>query len=234
MPNPNQRMTTDLSEVAPLLPSQAGPMPSLDETANSHAMTRCPLPPIFSSNPDSLRQFDAKGQVPQHRILSPSLQGDVSTFSGTINEYVSSGVTAGGGSVTSSNAPSLTAAQQSLTTAVINPNDAYAGALQLNCKSFQVLTVTANMAVRVQLYGTQTAQRLDLSRPLDVGPAPGTTQNLIFDIVLDTAPFQWSFQNVVGANGDAPQTPQVYLTVTNLGQSSAAATLTFLYVPLET
>lgn len=234
---PNPKIITDLSGVEPGAPLPAGSKPPLRE-ATGPAMLRCPLPPIFSSNPDSLRQFDANGQIPQNRILTPSLDGDASTFTGTINEYVSSGVVGGGGSgsgIPASGGPNpLTAVQQSLTTAVLNPGTSYTGVLQLNAASFQLLTVTASIPVRVQAYGTQSAQKVDASRPLDVGPAPGTTQNLIFDIALDTTPYQWSFQSLVGANGDAPQNPQVYVTITNLGQSSTTATLTFLYVPLET
>jgi hypothetical protein len=215
-------------------PLQTGPKPALEEPGNT-SMIRCPLPPIFSSNPDSLRQFDAKGQIPQNRILSPALDGDNSTFSGTINEFVSSGVVSGGGGSSSGGGGStvpVTAAQQSITTSILNPGQVFTGTVPLS-RSFQMLTITSNMAVRVQGYGTRIAQTLDLSRAIDVGPAPGTTQNLIFDIVLDTTPFQWSFQNVVGANGDTPQMGQMYVTVTNVGQASAQATVTFLYVPLE-
>jgi hypothetical protein len=38
--------------------------------------TRSPMPPIWSSNPDSLAQFEKSVQVPQVRIWTPPLKGN--------------------------------------------------------------------------------------------------------------------------------------------------------------
>jgi hypothetical protein len=38
--------------------------------------TRSPIPPIWASNPDSLRMWDRSGIVPQLRILAPALKGN--------------------------------------------------------------------------------------------------------------------------------------------------------------
>ena len=37
---------------------------------------RCPMPPIWSANPDALRQFYKSGVVPQNRVYSQSLKGN--------------------------------------------------------------------------------------------------------------------------------------------------------------
>jgi hypothetical protein len=71
-----------------------------------------------------------------------------------------------------------------------------------------------------------------MSRGLDVAPGAGTAQNIICDVVLDTVPYQWTFQNRTGANGESPQTTAIYVTVTNLNTTSSAVTVTLLYVPL--
>jgi hypothetical protein len=100
-------------------------------------------------------------------------------------------------------------------------------------RSFQLLVLAVNSAARVRIYGTAAAQSGDLGRGLDIPPAAGTAQNIICDVVLDTAPFTWPFQDRVGANADTPQTTNIYVTVTNLDTNSDAITVTFQYVPLQ-
>ena len=100
--------------------------------------------------------------------------------------------------------------------------------------SFQLLSAAANASCRIELYGTATAQVQDLARAVDVPPPAGTMQNLISDVALDTLPFQWFYQNRIGANADSPQKPTVYITVTNIGAATTAYTLTFQFVRLET
>jgi hypothetical protein len=190
-------------------------------------MIRCPLPPI-AANPDSLRQFYRGGQTPQMRLLPPPAL-TTGTGGGTVIQNTTV-VTSSSSSSSSSSA--IVAVPTSITTAVLNPGQQFAGALTLS-RSFQLLALTSNVAARVRLYGTASAQTQDSGRALDVAPSPGTTQNLITDVALDTAPFQWTFQNRIGANGDSPQKQTVYLTVTNLSGSSVAITLSLIYVPLE-
>jgi hypothetical protein len=85
----------------------------------------------------------------------------------------------------------------------------------------------------VELYGTNFQQISDLSRALDTAPPAGSTQGIVTDVALDTAPLSWSFQNRVGANGDNPQVPNAYITVTNIGSAAVAITVSITYVPIE-
>lgn len=57
-----------LSPVVSKPPEQQATQPSVLNT-----FMRCPLPPIFASNPDSVRQFYVDGRVPQIRIYAQSL-----------------------------------------------------------------------------------------------------------------------------------------------------------------
>ena len=83
-----------------------------------------------------------------------------------------------------------------------------------------------------RLYGTAAQQSADAYRGLDVAPPAGTAQNMICDLVLDTAPLVWGFQDRIGSNGDNPTSSTVYITVTNLEAVTDSFTLTFGYVPL--
>lgn len=100
-------------------------------------------------------------------------------------------------------------------------------------KAFVVLSVSVNTAARVRLYGTASSQTTDLARPITQGPGFGTEQSIIGDMVLDTAPVVWQAVDMVGANGDSPQSTAVYLTVDNLSVMSTDATVTIVYVPLQ-
>jgi hypothetical protein len=82
------------------------------------------------------------------------------------------------------------------------------------------------------MYGTALAQSADSSRALDISPPAGTGQNIICDIVLDTAPYLWNFQNREGANGDNPVSSTIYLTVTNLDAITDIITLSLSYIPI--
>ncbi len=70
MPSVKEATGQDLSGYTPVTPS---PQASLPPTQNLqpvlNTVIRCPLPPVFQSNPDSLRQFYSGGAVPQFRIF---------------------------------------------------------------------------------------------------------------------------------------------------------------------
>ena len=100
-------------------------------------------------------------------------------------------------------------------------------------KAFVVLTVTVSIAARVRFYGTNMAQIIDAGRPISQGPGFGTEQNIVGDIVLDTPPVVWQAVDMVGANGDSPQTTAIYLTVDNLSNMSTAITVSVTYVPIQ-
>lgn len=233
MPGLQDALNADLSGyvAADAAPKANLPTPNMDLQPGRSNMMRCPLPAIWQSNPDSLRSYYLKGQVPQTRLLSPVLLPPLTGNGGasTTNVSVISGGSGGGGD--SGNLPVLSK-QATIKTAVIGPNMKFVGIINIT-QGFQLLSVSVGSPCRVQLYGTAAAQSADLSRGLDVPPPAGTAQNIITDVVLDTLPLQWSFQDRIGANGDNPQKGAVYVTITNLDVTSDAVTLSIMYVPLE-
>jgi hypothetical protein len=192
-----------------------------------NTMIRCPLPLYSSATPDSLRQFYTGGVVPQVRFLSPPLSNTLGSGTTTENATVSS-VNRGGVAPTT---PTTNGVQQAIETTLLSPGNRFTSSIKMS-DSFQVLNVTSNTACRVELYGSAQAQTFDTARALDVPPPAGTTQNIIFDVVLDTSPFAWTFQNRTGANADTPMSELAYLTVTNLGDASSSIMVTISYVAL--
>ena len=189
---------------------------------------RCPLPP-FSATPDTLRQFDETGKVPARRVIPLPFQtaGSGGGVTNNITNVTSTGG-GGGGSTTS-----LASASVAFSVPALSPGQAYTATVQI-AKSFQLLLLTVSNPVNVRLYGTALAQIIDVSRLTDTAPPFEVTSGLITDIAFDTSPFQWSWQNRIAANADAPQSKTVYITVINYGLTGLGATtgsLTFL--PLE-
>jgi hypothetical protein len=232
---PSIKDATTSSNLAGYVPVTASPQASLppvqglEPTLNT--MIRCPLPPIFQSNPDNLRQYYQGGKVPQNRLLS-AVTTTISSSGGSGNAEVANvSVSQSGGVVPP---PAVIVAKQAvITTSVMGPGAQFIGTLPNIGRTYQLLSVTSNTAARVQIYGTSFAQTADLSRALDQPPAAGSTQNIVTDIALDTAPFSWAFQDRVGANGENPQTPASYMTITNLSAAAVAITVTLNYVPIE-
>lgn len=223
-----------IPETSPVEPVVRPPVaPPAGTSSGYNPMMRSPLPPVWQASPDSLRQWTNNGVVPQTRIFTPT-QSQSSSFNGTINQFVSATSTpagggSSGGSTTPSGNPSI---QGAITTTTLNPNTSQAATLQA-AKSFQLLTLSASRACRVQLYGTSLARSIDAGRPLDISPPAGSTQNIICDVVLDTSPFTWSFQSRVGANADAPQGKAVYARITNLSAQIAPVNVSVSFVPIE-
>jgi hypothetical protein len=228
MPTLEEAVNSDLSNYSHVVPQPKvnAPTPSGDLQPGRSSMMRCPLPILGQATPDSLRSYFLKGQVPQTRVLSPQAVVQGNGSSATTSTSVSS-------SSSSTVAVVLNSVQATVTTATIGPNQVFTGILNM-AKSFQLLSIAATSLARIELYGTPSAQSGDLSRGLDASPAAGTAQNIICDIALDTTPMQWSFQSRMGANADNPQSTKVYVSVTNLGSTSAAITVTLVYLPLET
>lgn len=207
-----------------------------------NSMIRCPLPTLWNDSTDALRQFYMGGIVPQTRIMAPvqgvtnagSSGGNAEVFQGgTGVAYNGPTISAGGSSAAPSQPAPVAAAQVSLTTPLLVPGAVFNGSIQV-APSLQLVTLSTNAACRVQMYGSRIAQLQDGSRALDAPPPAGVSPNIITDVALDTAPYQWGFQNRIAANTESPQTGTLYVTITNLGASSTAMTVTLHYVPLET
>lgn len=190
---------------------------------------RCPLPPPLSQQPDSQRQFFTGGVIAQTRLYNPPATSN-SVTSNTTN-VATTASSSGGGSGSGGSVPILKAQQTALNTSSLPPNGRFVGSFTLS-KAFQLLSLSTSRAARIQLYGTANAQSIDAYRGLDIAPPAGTTQNIISDIALDTAPFQWTYQDRVGANGNNPQTATIYVTVTNLSSSTGPITVTISYAAL--
>jgi hypothetical protein len=208
--------------VAPVAPPSPYKEPGLN------VFLRCPLPPVWQATPDSLRQYYQNNLIPQTRLFNPPALVTGGPSATTINSSITSGGASGGGS---SSSTSLSITNTSIKTTSLNAGSKFTGSFALS-KAFELLNITATSPCRVQMYGTALAQSSDAFRPLDVSPPAGTGQNIICDIVLDTFPYNWSFQNREGSNSDSPVTSTVYLTVTNLDAVSDIITLSISYIPI--
>lgn len=220
----------DLSAYSPVKQQPMPPTTGVQENLQPvrSQFVRCPLPAIWSASPDALREMYIGGKIPQTRLFNPPQQV---TSSGSVSETITvAGSSASGGG--SSNNTLLVSSQVVLKTPSLPPGNKFTGSFVM-AKSFQLLSAATNAACRIELYGNSSAQAQDLARAIDTPPPAGTLQNLISDLVLDTLPFQWFYQNRVGANADSPQTSTVYLTATNVGAATTVYTLTFQFVGLE-
>lgn len=218
-------------ESVPVEQSPGAPTSAADYDPGRNSMIRCPLPPLWQDSSDSQRQFYIDNKVPQMRVMTPqsaSVSGGTSGSSGSVIIEGGSGGSGGGGSSTAT----IAAAQAVVTTPVLPSNAKFVGGLAVS-KSFQLLGIAVSSACRVQFYGTASAQTQDAGRGLDVPLPAGVMQNIIADVVLDSSPFQWSFQDRIGANADHPQQAVMYVTITNLAAASSPVTLTLQYVPIE-
>jgi hypothetical protein len=192
---------------------------------------RCPLPP-FNSSPDVLRQFNESGKVPATRVIPLPVATTLGTGTTIFNGTSSSSGSGGSGGVVPT--PSLAPVTTTLSIPILVSGGSYSTTIQL-AKSYQLQSVTSNQPVEIRLYASKNAQISDSPRLTDTAPPFETTVNLITDVVLDTAPYLWTWQNRVAVNADSPQTLNAYVTVFNpAGHSVSAATLTLLYIPLVT
>lgn len=206
-------------------PSIVSTQPVLTPPTNN---MRFILPP-FNTDPDSVRLFESNS--PKIRIWPrPQQAGGTTT-------KTSAGTSATGASASSSSsAASVTLLPKTavFTTNLLPADSNYQTTLQLS-KSFQLITMTANVPCEVRIYGTQQAQLFDAPRPTGNPVPPEITQNILTCVTLTNSPFLWGWQNRCGANQDIPQTSSIYVTVFNVVPTSAApATVSIMYLPLET
>jgi hypothetical protein len=228
MPTIAESTGTDISGYTYTLPgppaTQFQDQPLLPTRDSKLRFTPPYLPGIFPSS-DALLGYHLGGMMPQYRIPVPPQ----ATAQGASTSTATAIVTTSSSSSTNNPAKAQTA---SLTTLTLNPGDQFTGVLTM-AKAFVVLTVTVNVPARVRLYSTVSAQTADLTRPFTQGPGYGTEQGIIGDIVLDTAPAIWQAVNMVGANGDSPQSATIYCTVDNISNASETVTASVVYVPVQ-
>jgi len=192
---------------------------------------RSPIPPT-AAGPDTLRQFnDGDANVPRRRLLPlPSTVTGSGSGSTVNNTTVVSAPSSGA----STSAPtSLKAQTITYVTPLLNSGNTSYGVLNLTAKSFQLITCTATGPCEIRIYGSSIAMAADASRPKYAPLAAELGNNLITDLVLDTAPYIWNWQNRVGANSNTPQTTNLYIAVTNLSGGSTQVQVNLTLLPLE-
>ena len=194
---------------------------------------RCPLPP-FNATVDTMRQFNEGGKIPTRRVIPLP----VATVVGGGNNITNTSVISqgdggsGGGSVV---VPTkLVSATLTLNIPALTPGGIFLATVTM-AKSFQLLQLTSSAPLEIRMYGDAITQGGDVPRATDTAVPFETVPGIITDIVFDTAPFVWSWQNRIGANADPVQNTNIYVTVINPSQivGSASAILSIQYLPLE-
>lgn len=189
---------------------------------------RCNLPPT-PVTPDSLRQFYLGGQVPQNRIMTPPPLGQATGNSAITNNAIN--IVTPASAIKPTNVGTVQLA--SVTTPSLSPGQTYQTTLKTS-RMFAPITVSVSTPARIELYATALAQTLDFGRAGTTAPGPGTFQGLLLDVNLDTSPLSWLVSPTLpSANGDSPQNPLSYLSLTNLSAGVAAITATVQYLVME-
>lgn len=231
MPSIRDAVGSDLSKYAPMMPDPAAKntAPVTQSTMRASTVLRCPLPP-FGTDPDSLRQFEQGAGVPQIRIIPPPFIAPTAKTATVSGQLASSS-----GSSSSSTTISLVAASVTVNVGTLTPGSSFSGAVSVLKKSFQLISISATAACEVRLYGTALAQLIDSARATD-DPVPAEiSQNIMTDVIFDTVPYVWGWQNRICANQDTPQTGTIYVTVVNPDPDNTISGLAVVitYLPLE-
>jgi len=212
----------------PAVPAPVG-LPGESSSFTANRFIRSPLPPI-NSNPDTLRQFDdGDTGVPRRRLL-PLPQITSAGGSTTTNTTVVSPASGGGSSSTTG----LTTVTLNYVSPLLNVGSASIQSLNVASKSYQLISATANGACEIRIYGSAAAQASDFGRATYAPLAAELNNNMVTDVVFDTSPYVWNWQNRVGANQDSPQANIAYLTVFNTGSAPQNLHIAFVVLPLET
>ena len=196
---------------------------------------RCPLPP-FSATVDTLRQFNESGMVPARRVIPLPVSASTGNSSTTeTTEITTSSSSSGSGGSGGGGTTPTTLAAQTVTLAVpsILAGSSFQASVVL-AKSYQLLQVTATIPVEFRLYGSAISRTSDLTRGTDIPVPFEVFSGIITDVVFDTTPYLWSWQNRIGANTDSPQTTNGYISIVNPTNGSlSAGTVTIRFLPLE-
>jgi len=211
---------------APLALPPVQEMPGQTNSFKVNPWIRSPLPPI-NAGPDTLRQFnDGDANVPRRRVLplpvSTGQGGAAAVTNTTVVQAASSAATTG-----------LTVKTVTYTSPLLGVGSSNQQSLNINTKSFQLVSVTANAACEIRMYGSALAMAVDATRVMDAPPPAEWQNGIITDVVLDTAPYTWNWENRVGCNSDSPQTTNLYIAVTNLNSIPQKIQLSIVLLPLE-
>lgn len=225
MPTLSQSIKADVSKYVPA----ERPLPAI-LNANievRRSSMRSPLPP-FNFTPDTLSQFENGGKTPQVRLI-PLPVSPIQQTTVTNTTVASSSSSSSSSSVTTT----LTAKTANYSPGSVGPSAFNLGSIAM-AKSFQLLQLSSDSACDIRIYGSAVGQALDAVRVTDQPVAAETVQDLISNIVFDTSPYTWPFQNRIGANSDATQSTTIYITVYNPDPvNTVSPNITITYLPLE-
>ncbi len=213
-------------------PPDNAPVNQPGRALGGNAFIRCPLPP-FNATVDTLRQFNESGKTPTRRVIPLPVVTSASGGGSVTNTTVIN--QGGGGSGGSTVVPTkLVSAAVTLNVSALTPGGIFMATVTM-AKSFQLLQLTSSAPLEIRMYGDAITQGGDVPRATDTAVPFETVPGIITDIVFDTAPFQWNWQNRIGANADPVQNTNIYVTVINPSQivGSASAILSIQYLPLE-
>jgi hypothetical protein len=184
--------------------------------------------------------FENVGNIPQGRLLATQPLYAQTNSGGSGGTTIIQG--GGGGGSTgsavivpaSNNTSALTASNTAVTTPPLNQNTPYTTTIALS-PAFLLFQVAVSSPARVELYSTAAAQLRDMGRSTTAVLTSNNVEGLIadFSLALPTEAVWLCSPAPAGFNGDTPQSPSVYLTVTNLNATTVPVTVSFLYLPLE-
>lgn len=194
---------------------------------------RCPLPP-FSATIDTLRQWNLTGKNPVMRVIPLPVQQGAGGVSTNITNVSTTASGSGGGTSPTPTPTVLTPVTAVFNVPFLSPGATYQTTLKMS-RSFQPLQLRATQPVEVRFYSNPTTQIIDIARVTDIAVPFDSIEGVLTDIVFTQSPFQWEWENRVGANADTPQTINVYVTVVNPSQTTGVnpSLVTVVYQPLE-
>lgn len=192
-----------------------------------NAFIRCPLPP-FNATTDTLRQFNESGKVPARRVIPlPPQVGQAGALTVVNNTSVSQS----GGSSSSGNVVTLPVKTVTIDAPTLLAGESTVVSVTAN-KIAVLISVGASDLCEIRIYGDPLSQSSDLPRLTD-SAVPFETLGVVTDVVLDTDPLQFNWQNRLFVNQDSPQTDTFYVTILNPTDSAVTPSVTITYLPLE-
>lgn len=210
----------ELPEAPPRVPGRV---------SGANPFIRCPLPP-FNSSPDTLKQFEENGKIPAKRVIPLPVQTQVG---GNVTVVNNTSVTSTGGGSSSSSSSAANSATVTLDCPTMNPGDVFSATLTV-AKVAALLILTASDLCEVRIYGDPITQTVDAGRLVDTAPQYEVTPGLVSDVVFDTPPLTWNWQNRIFVNQDSPVTTNLYITVLNPATGSVVTpSVTITYLTLE-
>ncbi len=213
----------------PAVPAPVG-LPGESSSFTANRFIRSPLPPI-NATVDTLRQFDdGDTGVPRRRVLplpQVTSTGGSTVTNTTVTQSAQSSSTVTG-------LTGLSAKTLNYVSPLLLVGAAAVQSLNVASKSYQLISATANGPCEIRIYGSAAAQAADFGRATYAPLAAELNNNLVTDIVFDTPPYVWYWQNRCGSNSDSPQANIAYLTVFNTGTIPQNFQIAFVVLPLET